>query len=115
MIQMSGMLLVENLCVGNMIQMIEVVTEEEATEEIRTDPVNFDNLTGNTAQFNSVTGKTTLTGIVSAFTSLVIIILVIVAFINTRRKNKITSKEDTFNLEDTVDSIFPDETDTLEP
>ena len=93
-------------------KMIEVVTEEESTEEITIDPVNFDNPTGSTAQFSSVTRKTPLTGMVAAFTSLAIIIIAFVAFINTRRKNKIMAEEDTSSLEDTIDSIFSDETGT---
>ena len=89
-----------------------MVTEEESTEEITIDPVNFDNPTGSTAQFSSVTRKTPLTGMVAAFTSLAIIIIAFVAFINTRRKNKIMAEEDSSSLEDTIDSIFSDETGT---
>lgn len=93
-------------------KMIEVVTEEESTEERTIDPVNFDNPTGSTAQFSSVTRKTPLTGMVAAFTSLAIIIIAFVTFINTRRKNKNMAEEDSSSLEDTIDSIFSDETGT---
>ncbi|MBR5360995.1 MAG: hypothetical protein IK123_08925, partial [Lachnospiraceae bacterium] len=93
-------------------EVIEVVTEEEATEEITIDPVNYDNPTGSTAMLNSVKRKTPLTGMVAAFTSLAIIILAMVAFLNTRRKNKVMAKGVSSSLEDTIDSIFSDGTGT---
>ena len=94
-------------------KMIEVVTEEEATEEITIDPVNYDNPTGSTAKFNTVTRKTPLTGMVAAFTSLAIIILAMIVFVNTRRKKKIMANDDTSSLEETIDSIFTGRSGTL--